>query len=305
MYIHDLCETELFIACYFIQGHLYNEKGWDDMQYVTLNNGVRMPQLGFGVYKIPQDTIVAATKSALGAGYRSIDTAQYYENEHGVGEAIRTSGVAREDLFITTKVWNSHQGYKKTLNAFEDSLQKLGLDYIDMYMVHWPAPEHDLYIETYEALEKLYKDGRVRAIGVCNFEIEHLERLLDTCEIPPVVNQIECHPYLQQNEIKAFCKEKDIFIESWGPLRRGGSLFEEKVIRDLANKHNKTPAQIILRWHLQEHSIAIPKSVTPSRIKENMNVFNFSLSEDDMVDITTLDREERMGKHPNEMNIME
>lgn len=275
------------------------------MQHITLNNGVQMPQLGFGVYKIPENDIVTATATALDNGYRSIDTAQFYENERGVGEAIKNSGIAREDLFVTTKVWNSHQGYNKTLAAFEESLNKLGLEHLDLYLVHWPAPAHDLYIETYEALEKLYKDGRVRAIGVCNFEIEHLDRLLDTCEVPPVLNQIECHPYLQQHDLKSYCKEKDIYIESWGPLRRGGSLFQEKIITDLATKHGKTPAQIILRWHIQEHSIVIPKSVTPSRIKENMNVFDFTLTEDDMADIATLDREERMGRHPNEMNIME
>ena len=275
------------------------------MQYKTLNNGVEIPQLGYGVYKIPEEDIVTATSEALANGYRSLDTAQFYKNERGVGQAIKNSGIPCEELFITTKVWNSHQGYTETLEAFEESMDKLGLDHLDLYLVHWPAPAHDLYIETYEALEKLYKDGRVRAIGVCNFEIEHLERLLDTCEIPPVVNQIECHPYLQQHEIKAFCKEKNIFVESWGPLRRGGSLFEEETLTRLAAKHGKTPAQIILRWHIQENAIVIPKSVTPSRIKENIDVFDFTLSADDMADIRLLDRDERMGRHPNDMNLME
>jgi len=275
------------------------------MQYKTLNNGVEIPQLGYGVYKIPEEDIVTATSEALENGYRSLDTAQFYKNERGVGQAIKNSGIPREELFITTKVWNSHQGYTETLEAFEESMDKLGLDHLDLYLVHWPAPAHDLYIETYEALEKLYKDGRVRAIGVCNFEIEHLERLLDTCEVPPVVNQIECHPYLQQHEIKAFCKEKNIFVESWGPLRRGGSLFEEETLTRLAAKHGKTPAQIILRWHIQENAIVIPKSVTPSRIKENIDVFDFTLSADDMADIRLLDRDERMGRHPNDMNLME
>lgn len=275
------------------------------MQYKTLNNGVEIPQLGYGVYKIPEHDIVQATLTALESGYRSIDTAQYYQNEQGVGKAIKTSQIPREELFITSKVWNSHQGYNKTIEAFEMSMDKLGLERLDMYLVHWPAPEHDLYIETYEALEKLHKDGRIRAIGVCNFEIEHLKRLLDTCEIQPVVNQIECHPYLQQNELKTFCKEQDIFIESWAPLKRGGTLFQEDIIRELANKHNKTPAQIVLRWHIQEGSIAIPKSVTPSRIKENIDIFDFELTEEDMINIGTLDRNERMGRHPNEMNLME
>lgn len=280
-------------------------KGGIGMQYQTLNNGVVIPQLGYGVYKIPEDEVVETTTTAIKNGYRSIDTAQYYHNEHGVGKAIKASNIPREDLFITSKVWNSHQGYKRTLQAFEESMEKLGLDRLDMYLVHWPAPEHDLYIETYEALEKLHKDGRIRAIGVCNFEIEHLKRLLDTCEIPPVVNQIECHPYLQQHDIKGFCKEQNIFIESWAPLCRGGSLFEEVIILNLAKKHNKTPAQIVLRWHVQENSIAIPKSVTPSRIKENIDIFDFELTEDDMKNISALDRNKRMGKHPNDMNVMD
>ncbi len=275
------------------------------MQYKTFNNGVTIPQLGYGVYKVTEDDIVSVTSIALESGYRSIDTAQYYNNERGVGAAFKNSGISRDELFITTKVWNSHQGYDKTMQAFETSMKELDIEQLDMYLVHWPAPEHDLYIETYQALEQLYKDGRVRAIGVSNFEINHLERLLDHCDIPPVVNQIECHPYLQQRNLKDFCKNNDILIEAWGPLRRGGTLFEEPIITQLAAKYDKTPAQIILRWHIQEDTIVIPKSVTPSRIKENINVFDFSLTKEDMDAIYSLDRNERMGRHPNDMNIME
>src|SRR5690606_5240532 len=208
--------------------------------------------------------------------------------------ALKRSEIPREDLFITTKVWNSHHGYDKTLQAFEQSLKKLDLDYLDLYLIHWPTPMYDKYVDTYKALEQLYKDGRVKAIGVSNFHIEHLERLFDECEITPVLNQVECHPYLQQKELKAFCSKHNIYMESWSPLARGGML-EDETIQKIANKYNKTPAQIVLRWHIQENSIVIPKSVTPSRIRENFQVFDFELSEEDMEVITKLDRGERTG----------
>lgn len=273
------------------------------MNYVTLHNGVKMPQLGFGVYKVTHEEVKDAVTHALDAGYRSIDTAQFYENEAGVGEAIKESGIPREELFITTKVWNSHHGYDKTLEAFEQSLSLLDLQYIDLYLVHWPAPKFDLYVETYKALEKLYQDGVVKAIGVSNFHIEHLERLMKECDIVPVVNQVECHPYLQQKELKVFCKNNGIVLESWSPLFRGGEVLQEEMIQEIANKYRKTPAQVILRWHLQEGSIIIPKSVTPSRIKENIDVFDFKLSNEDMKQIATLERNQRIGKDPNEMHI--
>lgn len=278
------------------------KKGSDDMQFVTLNNGLSMPQLGFGTYQIPDEEVAGAVTTAFEVGYRSIDTAKVYGNERGVGEAIAKSNIPREEMFITTKVWNTDQGYESTLKAFDRSLEKLGLDYIDLYLIHWPTPKFDNYIETYKALEKLYHDGRVKAIGVCNFQIEHLERLLAECDIVPTVNQVECHPYLQQEALKAFCKKNNIYFESWSPLYQGGLLLEDKVVQDIAVKHDKTAAQVILRWHVQEDSIVIPKSATPSRIEANFDIFDFELSVEDMKTLATLNRDERKGPDPNEMN---
>lgn len=262
-----------------------------------------MPQLGFGVYKIDNEDTVNVVKQAIDIGYRSLDTAQFYGNEQGVGAAVAESGVKREDIFITTKVWNSHQGYEKTLQAFEESIKRLDLDYIDLYLIHWPTPMYDNYIETYKALEELYRDGRVKAIGVSNFYIEHLQRVLDECEVVPAVNQIECHPYLQQKELKNFCEDHGIHIESWSPLNRGSVVLEESIIKRMAESHDKTPAQIILKWHIQEDAIVIPKSVTSSRIEENFNVFDFNLSDREMKLITNLNRNERSGPEPNTMDV--
>lgn len=273
------------------------------MQYVTLNNSVSMPQLGFGVYKIDNAQTTEIVKKAIEVGYRSIDTAQFYGNEQGVGAAISQSNIPREDMFITTKVWNSHQGYERTLAAFEESMQNLGLDYIDLYLIHWPTPMYDHYVETYKALEKLYHDGRVKAIGVSNFYVEHLQRILDECDVVPAVNQIECHPYLQQEELMSFCEQHHIHIESWSPLNRGSVVLKDPVIMKLAEVHQKTPAQIILRWHLQKGAIVIPKSATPSRVEENFNVFDFDLSKTDMHDIARLNRDERSGPEPNAMDV--
>lgn len=273
------------------------------MNHVTLNNKLEMPQLGFGVWQVDSDEAAEAVSTALKTGYTSIDTAMIYKNEEGVGKALKETTVPREDLFITTKVWNSDQGYESTLRAFDESLERLGLDYVDLYLIHWPTPEFDNYVETYKAMEKLYKDGRVKAIGVCNFQPEHLQRLLDECDVPPVLNQIECHPYLAQNDVKEFCAQHDIFVEAWSPLDQGGDVLKDEVIQQIAEAHKKSPAQVVLRWHLQNNTIVIPKSVTPSRIEENFNVFDFELSEEDMNQINGLDKNRRKGAHPNEMNV--
>lgn len=268
-----------------------------------LHNGVTIPQLGLGVYKVSDEQVVDVVQTAIETGYRSIDTAQFYDNERGVGEAIKGSGVPREELFITTKVWNTHHGFENTLRAFEESMENLKLDYLDLYLIHWPTPMFDNYVETYKALEELYRDGRVKAIGVSNFHIEHIKRLLEECEVKPVLNQVECHPYLQQKELKEFCNEHDIYVESWSPLARGGIL-EDETIKRLAEKHGKSPAQIVLRWHIQENSIVIPKSVTPTRIRENFHVFDFELTTEEMAQIALLERNERTGREPNEMDMM-
>ncbi|WP_308216634.1 aldo/keto reductase [Pseudalkalibacillus decolorationis] len=272
------------------------------MQFVTLNNGLKMPQLGFGVWQVEEEDAISVVKKALEVGYRSIDTAAIYGNERGVGEALKQSSVPRDELFITTKVWNTDQGYENTLKAFDESLEKLGLDYVDLYLVHWPTPEYDEYVETYKALEKLYHDGRVKAIGVCNFDQDHLQRLLDECEITPVLNQIECHPFLAQQELKHFGGKNDIYVEAWSPLMQGGEVLKNDDIQAIAKDHGKTPAQVIIRWHLQNETIVIPKSVTPSRIEENFDVFDFELNQKEMEKIDSLDRNERKGPIPSEMN---
>jgi diketogulonate reductase-like aldo/keto reductase len=272
------------------------------MQFITLNNGIEIPKLGFGVWKVPDEEAESAVGQAINVGYRLIDTAKIYRNEIGVGKALASTKVPREDLFITTKLWNADQGYESTLKAFDESLEKLGLDYVDRYLIHWPTPEYDQYVETYKALETIYKEGRAKAIGVCNFDIEHLQRILDECEVVPSVNQVECHPYLQQQELKEFCKEHGIVLEAYSPLMNGTKVLHDPVIREIASEHDKTPAQVILRWHLQSDVIAIPKTVTPSRMDENIDVFDFELSTADLDKIAALDRNERHNAIPSEMN---
>jgi len=273
------------------------------MNTVTLNNGVKMPQLGLGVWRVPEEEAAAVVKKAIEVGYTSIDTAAIYKNETGVGKAVKQAGVNREDLFITSKVWNTDQGYDKTIAAFEASLERLGMDYLDLYLIHWPMPNSDMYIDTYKALEKLYRDGRVRAIGISNFEPEHLQRLMEATEIKPVLNQVECHPYFAQNELKQFCKQHNIFVEAYSPLDQGGDVLTNEAVTTIAQKHGKTPAQVVLRWHLQNDTITIPKSVTPSRIEENFQVFDFELTTEDMTAINVLDQGLRRGGNPKEVHV--
>ncbi|MEU8749084.1 aldo/keto reductase [Streptomyces chartreusis] len=269
---------------------------------IILNNGVEMPQLGFGVWQVPDDEATRAVGTALEAGYRSIDTAAIYGNEAGTGRAIAASGVPREDIFVTTKLWNGDQGYDSTLRAFDTSLEKLGLEYVDLYLIHWPAPSRDKYVDTYKAFEKLHADGRVRAIGVSNFLPEHLERLFGETSVVPAVNQIELHPHLQQHASRALHAERGIATEAWSPLGSGKGLLEVPAIVAIAQKHGRTPAQIVLRWHLQIGNVVIPKSVTPSRIKENIEVFDFSLDDEDLAAISALNEDRRIGSDPADVN---
>ncbi|MGV9250081.1 aldo/keto reductase [Streptomyces sp. NPDC003697] len=265
---------------------------------IILNNGVEMPQLGFGVWQVPDDEAERAVATALEAGYRSIDTAAIYGNEEGTGKAVAASGVPREELFVTTKLWNRDQGYDSTLRAFDASLEKLGLEYVDLYLIHWPLPSKDAFVETYNAFEKIYADGRARAIGVSNFLPEHLERLISETSVVPAVNQIELHPHLQQQAAREFHAERGIATEAWSPLGQGKGLLEVPAIVAIARKHDRTPAQVVLRWHIQLGNVVIPKSVTPSRIKENIEVFGFSLDDEDLAAISALNEDRRLGPDP-------
>ncbi len=264
----------------------------------TLNNGVKMPWLGLGVYKAEDGNEVAeAIKEAVRVGYRSIDTASVYKNEEGVGQAIHEIDVPREDLFITTKVWNDQQGYEETLKAFEESRQKLGVEVVDLYLVHWPVTGK--FLDTWKALEKLYKDGKVRAIGVSNFKVHHLEALLKEAKVVPVVNQVEYHPLLTQPELHNYCKEKGIQLEAWSPLTRG-RIFEDNRLTAMSEKYGKTPAQIILRWDLENEVVTIPKSVTPSRIQANAEIFDFQLEREDVEKLNSMNQNHRFGADPDE-----
>lgn len=269
---------------------------------LILNNGVEIPQLGFGVFKIPAEETRQAVLRALGVGYRHIDTAKLYDNETAVGAAVRESGLVREEVFVTTKLWNSDQGYDATLRAFDASMERLGLETLDMYLVHWPTPARDRYVETWRAMEKLYVDGRIRAIGVSNFQPDHLRRLLDKGSVVPVINQIELHPYLQQNEARKAHDELGVLTEAWGPLARGRGLLEDPVITGLADKHGRTPAQVVLRWHIELGNVVIPKSVTPSRMQDNFDIFDFALDEEDVAAVAALDRGGRTGPDPDKFN---
>ncbi len=267
---------------------------------VKLSNGVEMPWLGLGVFRSKDGPEVEnAVKVALETGYRSIDTAAIYQNEKGVGKAIIESGVPRKDIFLTTKVWNSDQGYQSTFRAFEKSLEKLQTEYIDLYLIHWPKGE--LSVGTWKAMEELYKQGRVRAIGVSNFLVHHLQQILDHAHIKPMVNQYEFHPELMQPQLFQFCQENQIQVEAWRPIMEG-KVNDIPVFQELSDKYQKSPVQIVLRWDIQKGVVTIPKSVTPERIHHNADIFDFELSTEDMDKIDRLDKNVRMGADPDNIN---
>ena len=263
----------------------------------TLHDKVPMPQLGLGVFKVRDEGAEAAVATAIEAGYRSIDTAAYYRNERGVGRAVNQSSVSRDELFVTTKLWNSDHGYQAALDAFEASLERLGLDYIDLYLIHWPLPGKQLHVETWRALEKLYEDGRVRAIGVSNFKQSQLDDLRESSGIIPAINQVELHPWLQQEPLRQYHDQHGIITQAWSPLGQG-ALLDDQTLQSIGKTHGKTIAQVILRWHLQLDNNVIPKSVTPSRIAENIDVFDFELSAEDLSAIAALDQGTRTGPDP-------
>ncbi len=265
---------------------------------VPLNDGRTIPQLGLGVYKVAGDRTAETVRVALEAGYRHVDTAALYRNEAEVGEGIRQAGIPRNELFVTTKVWNDRHGYDETLRAFDESLGLLGLDRVDLYLIHWPAPTQDRYVETWRALERIAADGRATSIGVSNFEPHHIDRLLAESGVTPAVNQVELHPWLPQAELRAYDEAHGIRTEAWSPLARG-RILGNPVLDRLAAKHGRTPAQIVLRWHLELGNVVIPKSVTPERIRENLDVFGFSLDADDLAAVATLESGERTGLHPD------
>lgn len=274
------------------------------MQNITLNNSVVMPQVGFGVWQVPDDEAYAAVTEAFNAGYRSIDTARIYENEEGVGRAIADSGLPREELFITTKLWNTDHARDDALRAFDASLSRLGLEYVDLYLMHWPMPGVNKYVEAWQAMEEIHADGRAKAIGASNFTVETLNRLLKETGTVPAVNQIELHPYLAQAEMRAFHAEHGITTEAWSPLGQGKGLLDDPALTPIAEKLGKSPAQVVLRWHLQSGNIVIPKSVTPARIKENIDLFGFELDAADMRRIDALDKGRRFGPDPATFNWM-
>ncbi|GAB4582988.1 aldo/keto reductase [Nocardia sp. IFM 10818] len=265
---------------------------------IVLNDGQVMPKLGFGVFQVAADVAVNTVATALQVGYRSIDTAAVYRNEAEVGRAIAESGLPRDEIFVTTKVWNDHQGYDATLRAFDESMKLLGLDRLDLYLIHWPIAQANLYVDTFRALQALKSQGRITSIGVSNFQRPHLERVIAETGETPVVNQIELHPYLSQPELRAFHAEHGIATEAWSPLGQGAEL-EDPVITAIATETGRTPAQVILRWHMQLGNVAIPKSVTPSRIAENFEVFDFELTNDQMARIHGLDNGTRVGPDPD------
>jgi len=266
--------------------------------HVTFNDGRTIPQIGLGVWQTPNDVAVTAVEAALGAGYRHIDTAAIYQNEEGVGEGIRASGVARADIFLTTKVWNDDQGFESTLRAMDASLKRLGTDYVDLYLIHWPSAFRGKYVETWKALVRLREEGKARSIGVSNFEGDYIEQIIAATGVTPALNQIQLHPRFQQKTMRAKHERLGILTESWSPLGQG-KLLEHPVLAAIAARHGKSVAQIIIRWHLDSGLVVIPKSVTPSRIVENFDVFDFTLTDQDKAEIAGLDASDgRLGSDP-------
>lgn len=268
---------------------------------ITLNNGAAMPQLGLGVFQIPDAEATSVVSGALAAGYRSIDTAAAYGNEAGVGRALTESGIPRDELFVTSKLWVTEHGYDSTLRAYEDTLERLGLEYLDLFLIHWPAPELGTYPETWRALESLHAEGRVRAVGVSNFEPAHLARLAETSALTPAVNQVELHPAFQNRDVEAENTARGIVTEAWSPLAQGAALTHESIAA-IASNHGKSPAQVILRWHLQQGRVVIPKSVTPARYTANLDVFDFELTTTELGTIDRFERGGRMGPDPATFN---
>jgi 2,5-diketo-D-gluconate reductase A len=268
-----------------------------DVPNVRLNDGAEIPQVGFGVFQVPPEETQRAVESALEVGYRHIDTAAAYRNERGVGDAISASGIPREEIFVTTKLWNSEQGFDSTLAAFEKSIEALDTDHVDLYLIHWPVPSNDLYMDTWRAFERIGAEGGARSLGVSNFRVADLERLAREAEVQPTVNQIELHPLLQQAELRAWHAEHGIATEAWSPLAQGEVLGDDTLVT-IAAHHQRTVAQTILRWHLQLGNVVIPKSVTPERVRENFDIFDFELSEDDLAAIARLDAGHRTGPDP-------
>jgi 2,5-diketo-D-gluconate reductase A len=271
---------------------------------IMLNNGRTIPQLGFGIFLVKQEDTVEAVTQALQAGYRHIDTAQMYGNERGVGEAIAKSGLDRGDVFVTSKLANDSHRPDDARRAFAGSLDALGFDYLDLFLIHWPLPTRydGDYVSTWQALEEFYREGRARSIGVSNFQPHHLRRLHTECEITPAANQIEVNPYLTQQQVREFCAEHQIAIEAWSPLARGRDLLRDPIVVSIADAAGKTPAQVVLRWHIQRGDIIFPKSVTPARIRENIDIFDFELSGQDHEAITSLNRNQRTGPDPDKFD---
>jgi 2,5-diketo-D-gluconate reductase A len=273
-----------------------------DVPTISLNSGSSIPQLGFGVFQVPPDEVQQAVSTAFEAGYRSIDTAAMYRNESGVGKAIAESGLPRDELFITTKLNNNAHGYDAARTAFRESLDKLGLDYLDLYLIHWPLPAKDKYLETWQAFISLRDEGLIRSIGVSNFQAAHLDRIIGETGVTPALNQIELHPYLIQERMRRYDADHGIATEAWSPIAQGGELLRDTTVTSLAEKYGKTPAQVVIRWHIELGNVVIPKSVTPSRIAENIDVFDFELAPEDVEAISGLNRDERTGPDPDHFN---